>query len=88
MAADLLVISPDHVEWVMNAPPTASPSTMMDLSADFIFVTSALVRDNPPRFLAPRLDMGKVSCPRVLVRISSSKLAADRVFEHAPHSLP
>jgi REP element-mobilizing transposase RayT/CheY-like chemotaxis protein len=49
---DLLVISPDHVEWVMNVPPTASPSTMMRIFrqqtsvrifADF----PALVRDNP-----------------------------------------
>jgi REP element-mobilizing transposase RayT len=48
----LLVVHPDYVEWVMNVPPTASPSTMMRIfrqqTSTRIFADfPALVRDNP-----------------------------------------
>jgi REP element-mobilizing transposase RayT/CheY-like chemotaxis protein len=47
-----LVIHPDHVEWVMNAPPTTSPSRMMRIfrqqtSASIFADFPALARDNP-----------------------------------------
>ena len=49
---DLLVVSPDHVEWVVNVPPTASPSTMMRIfrqqtSAHIFADFPALARENP-----------------------------------------
>jgi REP element-mobilizing transposase RayT/CheY-like chemotaxis protein len=49
---DSLVVNPDYVEWVMNVPPTASPSTMMRIfrqqtSARIFADFPALVRDNP-----------------------------------------
>jgi REP element-mobilizing transposase RayT len=47
-----LVTSPNHVEWVMNVPPTASPSTIMRIfrqqtSARIFADFPALGRDNP-----------------------------------------
>ena len=49
---DLLVVSPDHVEWVVNVPPTASPSTIMRIfrqqtSAHIFTDFPALARENP-----------------------------------------
>jgi len=49
---DGLVVNPDYVEWVMNVPPIASPSTMMRIfrqqtSARIFADFPALVRDNP-----------------------------------------
>jgi REP element-mobilizing transposase RayT/CheY-like chemotaxis protein len=49
---DLLVVSPDHVEWVVNVPPAASPSTIMRLfrqqtSAHIFANFPALARENP-----------------------------------------
>jgi REP element-mobilizing transposase RayT/CheY-like chemotaxis protein len=49
---DRLVVNPDYVEWVMNVPPTASPSTMMRIfrqqtSAHIFADFPALLRDNP-----------------------------------------
>lgn len=49
---ELLMVHPDYVEWVMNVPPTASPSTMMRIfrqqTSTRIFADFPnLHRDNP-----------------------------------------
>jgi REP element-mobilizing transposase RayT/CheY-like chemotaxis protein len=56
---DRLVIDPEYVGWVMNVPPTASPSTLMHIfrqqtSARIFADFPALGRDNPSgEFWAP-----------------------------------
>jgi REP element-mobilizing transposase RayT/CheY-like chemotaxis protein len=49
---DRFVVNPDYVEWVMNVPPTVSPSTMMRIfrqqtSARIFVDFPTLGRDNP-----------------------------------------
>jgi len=73
---DRLEVNPDYVEWVMNVPPTVSPSTMMRIfrqqtSARIFADFPALLRDNPSGdFWAPGyliMSSGQLP-PEVLVK--------------------